>query len=73
MPYAAGAAMPAFVAGPMQQGVGYPAASAAALPPPVRRPVAIEAPGGAAEGGTAGGPTAGRGGGRRYSAMAGAG
>lgn len=79
VPYAA----PAFVAGPMQPGVGYPAASAA-LPPPVRRPVAIEAPqggdggaeGGPAPGGAAGGAgggAAGRGGGRRYSAMAGAG
>ncbi|KAK9839838.1 hypothetical protein WJX81_005316 [Elliptochloris bilobata] len=69
VPYAAGSAMPAFVAGPMQPGVGYPAASAAALPPPVRRPVAIEAPGGVGESGAAG--TAGRGGGGRRGVAAG--
>lgn len=79
-PYAAPPA-PAFVAGPMQPGAGYPAASAA-LPPPVRRPIAIEAPdgggradaglpGGAGGAGGAAGAGAGRGGGRRYSAMAG--
>ncbi len=76
VPYDAAAAAPAYIAGPMQPGVGYPAASAA-LPPPVRRPVAIEAPGGggggddAAPSASLSGAPAGRGGGRRYSAMSG--
>ncbi|KAK9806968.1 hypothetical protein WJX72_008992 [[Myrmecia] bisecta] len=66
---------PAFVPGPMQQGVAAPT-----LQPPVKRPIAIQAPPGAADPGlpaaegasqadaaATGAAAAGRGGGRRYS------